>query len=355
MAPVWRGLRPGQAAAVAAGVLLLHLLLALAVWFGRSPSASGEAEGVNPGQAQIVFAELPRIRVAALPQTPTTPLMPQSPPTTSPAAIAAPPPVQRAPAPDAAATPVAAAPPVAATAPELPASGGPPPRYRTQVPAPARLTFRLQRGGVDGLAVLDWRLGAEAGGGYVVQLGSTASAGVGERWAWHSGGGFDADGLAPQRHTDRRGGRERRAVNFQREAGIVTWSASSHSEPLIPGLQDRVSWILQLAAILNAEPALRVAGQQIEIPVAGLRGEILHWRFDVRGEAIVELPRGTQAGALHLVHDALRPWGPRIELWLDPRREFLPLKMQFGARPPLEPLDLLRDDDAVVDPSTPGS
>jgi len=40
-----------------------------------------------------------------------------------------------------------------------------------------------------------------------------------------------------------------------------------------------LSWIVQLAAVLAAEPALRRPGAIVSIPVAGLRGEAAVWRF----------------------------------------------------------------------------
>ncbi len=364
-APSWKGPLRGRAGlvAVGVGVIVLHVWLAMAVWFQGPSPVTGSADATAGDQATVVFAELPRIRVTP-PVSPAqqpvpaeasrsataSPAVPAPVPMTSPAPAPVPVPVAEAPTEAAAESP---APPAA----EPPVPSGTPPRYRTQMPSPTRLVYRLQRGGFAGRAVLDWQFGSEPGAGYVLQLGSAGSGVMGDRWAWHSAGGFDGDGLAPLRHTDRRGGRERRAVNFQRAAGVVSWSASSRIEPLPPGLQDRVSWIVQLAAILNAEPGRREPGQRIEIWVAGLRGEVQDWRFEVLGAVDLPLPGGATARALHVVHEPLRPWAPRVELWLDPGREHLPMKMQFGGRPPLEPLELLRDDANAAggEPPVPGS
>jgi hypothetical protein len=149
------------------------------------------------------------------------------------------------------------------------------------------------------------------------------------------------------------GGAERRSVNFQREAQLVTWSASERQQALPAGLQDRVSWLVQLAAVLNAEPTLRQPGQRLELWVAGLRGELYAWRLEVRGGVALPLADGRSLPTLHLVHEPLRPWAPRIELWLDPQMGHLPAKLSFAGRPPLEPLELLRDDGAA--PPKPGS
>jgi hypothetical protein len=233
------------------------------------------------------------------------------------------------------------------------------------MPPPARLAYRLQRGGQVGAAVLDWQFGgareasSAAGDAYRLSLGALPP---GERWAWVSQGGFDGHGLAPHRYTDVLGGRERRAVNFQREAALVSWSASARQQALPAGLQDRASWLVQLASVLNAEPDLRQAGRSIELWVAGQRGELFAWRLQVRGPVALALPDGRSLPTLHVVHEPQRPWAPRIELWLDPRQGHLPARLSFAGRPPLEPLELLRDDSlasppatSIATPSTPGS
>ena len=78
-------------------------------------------------------------------------------------------------------------------------------------------------------------------------------------------------------------GREQRAVNFQHEAGRITFSGPQLQLPLLPGAQDRLSWMLQLPAVLEAEPALRVPGSEVLIFVAGTRGDGQVWTFTRAG------------------------------------------------------------------------
>ena len=65
------------------------------------------------------------------------------------------------------------------------------------------------------------------------------------------------------RFTDTRIRRATVAANFQREAGVngggkISFSGSAQELPLVPGVQDRVSWMVQLAAIV----ANSTAGQR---------------------------------------------------------------------------------------------
>jgi hypothetical protein len=49
---------------------------------------------------------------------------------------------------------------------------------------------------------------------------------------------------------------------------------------------------------LLADPQKTAAGTEIEIPVAGTRGEVEQWRFDVRGNEAID----TGVGALSTTH-----------------------------------------------------
>jgi len=78
--------------------------------------------------------------------------------------------------------------------------------------------------------------------------------------------------VAPLRHAELRRAREQRAVNFQREAATITFSGPQVAYALPPGAQDRLSWMIQLPAILEADAALTRAGAVVTLFVAGTRG-----------------------------------------------------------------------------------
>jgi hypothetical protein len=212
----------------------------------------------------------------------------------------------------------------------------PPPRYATRLPASRVLHYSLQRGAQHGSATLRWQLADD--GGYALSLDGDFGR---DRAGRSSSGVLDGDGLAPTRYVQTRRGREQRAVNFQRDKALITYSASVRSHALWPAAQDPVSWMLQLAAVLQAETTLREAGQRVTLFVAGPRGEAESWDFQVLGKPALELPAAAPVHTLHLRREALRPWEPQIDLWLDPQRQHLPVRLRWLVRPTGEVTELL--------------
>jgi Protein of unknown function (DUF3108) len=247
------------------------------------------------------------------------------------AATALPPPVQPAPpkpaAPTAAATTSVATEPTPAEAamadsPPGDATAALPPVYATRAPAAATLRYETRRNQRIGSAELTWQPGAD---GWRLALAGT---GVGMA----SQGGFDAAGLAPLRHVELRRGREARAANFQRDSGRITFSGPSVEHPLLPGTQDRLSWLVQLPAVLNADAALAEPGTELRLAVAGVRGDAEVWVFTVLPPSDLELPAGPVRGAVHLKREPRRAWDTEVQVWLDPAREHLPVQLWLRLR-----------------------
>jgi hypothetical protein len=148
-----------------------------------------------------------------------------------------------------------------------------------------------------------------------------------------SQGDVGAGGVAPERYTESRRGRDQRAVNFQRDAGLITFSGPSQAHALTPGAQDRLSWMLQLPAVLEAEPALRETGAEVLMVVAGTRGDAEVWAFTVQGREAVGTPAGPVADAVHLRRLPSRPYDMQIDAWLDPARHHLPVRLRMQLPP----------------------
>lgn len=119
------------------------------------------------------------------------------------------------------------------------------PVYATRPPPSLALEYDVQRGPVSGLARLEWRLDD---GRYELLLQASPAAARLAPAQWASRGAIDATGVAPERFTVLRRGRERQAANFQRDVGRITYSGSSAQWPLVGGAQDRLSWMMQLAS-----------------------------------------------------------------------------------------------------------
>ena len=195
------------------------------------------------------------------------------------------------------------------------------PIYETRLPPAQTLVFDLRRGQASGRAELDW---LPSGATYQLTLQGHA---VGTPpLSWTSLGGLDPTGLAPLRFTESRRGRELRAVNFQRDAGRVTFSGPPIEYPLVPGGQDRLSWMVQLAAVMAANPGLAQAQSQVSIWVVGTRGDADVWTFTVQDRAALDLPLGRVENTIHLVREPRRPYDTQVQVWLDPARHHLPVQ-----------------------------
>ena len=201
------------------------------------------------------------------------------------------------------------------------------PVYATRRPPPLTLQFELRRGAATGQAELDWRPDAEH---YRLTLQGRVSGAP--PIGWVSLGGFDSAGLAPLRYTESRRGRELRAANFQRDNGRVTFSGPSIEYPLVPGGQDRLSWMVQLAAVMAANPALAETEALVSIWVVGTRGDAEGWTFTVQGRAALELPIGRVDDTVHLKREPRRPYDTQVQVWLDPARHFLPAQALLRVR-----------------------
>lgn len=208
------------------------------------------------------------------------------------------------------------------------------PHYRTRLPPAVTLRYDMQRGSVHGNGELQWR---PAGDRYELTLeGRVAGLTV---LTQSSRGGFDSEGMAPLRFTDRRIRRPMTAANFQREAGKITFSGPLTEYPLHPGAQDRLSWMIQLGAIVAAEPALSAAGAKASLFVTGSHGDAGVWVFRCLGPEVVE----TRSGAVAAVKFRREPRGPydtTVEVWFDPQRHHLPVRAALRSGPNDEGLEL---------------
>ena len=214
------------------------------------------------------------------------------------------------------------------------------PVYRTLVPDSALLRYRVQRGALHGTAELNWQTDVES---YDAQLAIVLDGRAATRQV--SQGGFDGAGLAPRRFTDRRQRGGVQAANFERERGEVMFSGPSHRLGLAAGAQDRLSWMLQLGAVLQAEPQRSAPGGEVVFAVIGARGDGRAWTF--RFEAFD--PVHTDAGPIDAVKWVREPGGPydtRVEVWLAPSRQYLPVRLRTGAIEGASPLEM------TLEPST---
>jgi hypothetical protein len=357
--------RPALLVLLAAAVLLLHLLL-----IGGWPRVETVSPAVSPSVATGAAVRAPSVRLAA----PTTALAPppraavtplaepvqvqaqltatdarrtpaagqRSPRPVSETAVKAPSPVLEpttalspTPLPVALAAPVVAAVPAEPPTAEPSAAAVAPPVYDTRPPGPRRWTVRLQRGGLAGEGELVW---SPREGGYALSLDGRV--GPLPVLDWRSSGRLGPHGLAPERFVDKRRGRGAQAANFDAQQARITYSGQHPPQPLPAGAQDRLSVLLQLAAIVAADPSLNRPGAHVDLWVSGARGDADLWRFVVEGPDSVDQAGGA-VPALRLHREPRHGQDLRVQLWLAASGDPLPLRMTLTPVAGGDALDLL--------------
>lgn len=94
-----------------------------------------------------------------------------------------------------------------------------------------------------------------------------------------------------------------------------------------------MSWLLQLASVLEAEPGLGREGSGIVLWVVGARGDAGRWALEARAPQALDLPADRVERALPFVLEAQRAHDLRVEVRVDPERGHLPVRLRFTARP----------------------
>ena len=220
-----------------------------------------------------------------------------------------------------------------------PAIGLPVKLYSTNIPRSFDLLYQLQRGGVRGSGEFSWKRSEDS---YDARLkGAVAGFTVLD---WGSTGAFDAAGIAPQRYVEHRLGKSDRDVTFHKAESKIRFSGKKSPDiPFVDGVQDRLTWMVQLPAILAADPVKVTRGSRIDIYVVGTRGSAGTWSFESAGDETVSTP----AGVVHAVK-WVRKWrstaDTQVEVWLDPARNFLPVRLRLATPKMGTPLELTLTD-----------
>ncbi|MGE0330825.1 MAG: DUF3108 domain-containing protein [Ramlibacter sp.] len=345
-APAGAPVRPLVALAVA--VLAVHLLLLQ----GRPGALSLS----SPWRTQPLITRV----IEAQPAPPPTAAAPVTPP---PAAVAATPPVAAAPAPaPAPATPPAPPAPLAEPPPATPpaAEAAPaqaeptaPPAQTAPAPAPpagpvqtvasafqvpssiiARYAVKGEAKGIpySAAAHLAW---SHDGTQYEARLKIDALLGSREQV---STGRLSADGLAPTRFGDL--SRTEQAAHFVRDKGVISFSNNAPDAVLQAGAQDRLSVLLQLGAMLAADPARYPPGTRVDVQTAGVR-EAETWSFSIEGPQELQI-RNRAVAAIKLERAPRHEHDQKVELWVGPDMDYLPVRVRL-TQPGGDFVDLLWD------------
>jgi len=101
-----------------------------------------------------------------------------------------------------------------------------------------------------------------------------------------------------------------------------------------------LSWMVQLAAIVEAAPARHPVGSRIAVSVSGARSDVDTWAFVVQGRQRLTLPDGTVVEALRLTREPRRPYDTQVDVWLNPAQHHLPARARLTVLPGGETLEL---------------
>lgn len=141
-----------------------------------------------------------------------------------------------------------------------------------------------------------------------------------------SQGRIGPQGLLPSRFGDRRR-RTENAAHFDQEGQRLRFSNNTPDAPLLPGGQDRLSVFLQLGSMLRARPQAFGPGQSITLQVTGTGGADL-WSFTVGAPERLGLPAGP-LDAVRLTRAPRRDYDQKVELWLAPSLQYLPVRIRI--------------------------
>lgn len=208
------------------------------------------------------------------------------------------------------------------------------PQWPAQVPAALQLHYLAQRGAAQGRAAINWQ--PEAG---AYELRVTVDVPGTPAIDWLSRGQWGHDGLRPERMVEQQRQRAVRAVNFQRDKGVISFSGSPRSLTLSAQAQDRASWLLQLWGWARALPQPPRSGQTVLLPVASPRGDVDDWQFEVQAPEQREVA-GHRVTLIPLVRSPQRPYDLKVTVWITDDPAHWPAGVAWGVEPGGVPLQL---------------
>jgi hypothetical protein len=140
-----------------------------------------------------------------------------------------------------------------------------------------------------------------------------------------SRGQIGESGLRPDRFSDKY--RSEVAAHFNRQEGKVTFSANTPDAPLLAGAQDRLSVLIQLAALVASAPERFAPATTLTIQTVGPRDADL-WLFTVGGTETLTLPGGTLE-VVKLTRNPREAYDQQVDIWLAPKLGYLPARIRI--------------------------
>jgi len=142
-----------------------------------------------------------------------------------------------------------------------------------------------------------------------------------------SAGTIGSAGIKPHTTIETRRGKSTATTQFDYDNKTINFSADTTIIPLLEGAQDKITVLMQLASIGNADPSQFQVGKEITIQVAEEKEANLH-QFMVLDQVTIESKLGHLA-TWHIVRPP-RPgaYSSRIDIWLAPELNWLPVQIR---------------------------
>ena len=83
-------------------------------------------------------------------------------------------------------------------------------------------------------------------------------------------------------------------------------------------------------AVVDAAPDRYRAGDKVAMVVAGARSDVDVWTFVVTGREAVDVVGQRIDGVLALRREPRKPYDTQVEVWLDPGRHHLPVRLKLS-------------------------
>lgn len=141
-----------------------------------------------------------------------------------------------------------------------------------------------------------------------------------------SRGDLGPTGLEPVRFGDKT--RSEKAAHFERSKGKIIFSANTPTALLVTGMQDQLSALLQLGAMLGGAPGNYPEGTAVAMETVGPES-VESWLFKVGPLDKLKLPGG-EVAAIKVVREAVGDYGNRAEVWLAPSMGYLPVRIRLS-------------------------
>jgi hypothetical protein len=201
-------------------------------------------------------------------------------------------------------------------------------QYRVSMPPSARIVLDVARRDADGTlwhgeAAMAWKL---AGDSYSMKLEAGLRVIVTRvnLVVLESEGKVGSAGFAPVLMTEKRRGRSLTATHFGAQGGRITFSASTHSYPMVEGTQDKATVPLQLAAIARGDSSQLEGGIDM---LVGEDKDATLFRFVLLGLEEID----TKLGKVQAWHLSRPPragaYGSRLDVWLAPAYGWYPVQI----------------------------